>query len=158
MWISHVDTPVILHQLQIVCPSHSVYFIQLISSEYRGFEVATNPTALYLLSMDRRTGLLSILGISSQAVEIHPVFVGLILVSPSKTGKTLIGLCGNAKRYLTELGAGFAFGGKGDLRSGRSLPPKLPGVLQRDRRSRTSRCVSVLSRDVSGSVIRLQLR
>lgn len=158
MWISHVDTPVILHQLQSVCPSHSVYFIQLISSEYRGFEVATNPTALYLLSMDRRTGLLSILGISSQAVEIHPVFVGLILVSPSKTGKTLIGLCGNAKRYLTELGAGFAFGGKGDLRSGRSLPPKLPGVLQRDRRSRTSRCVSVLSRDVSGSVIRLQLR
>lgn len=126
-------------------------------SEYRRFEAATNPTALHLLSVNR-TGVLSILQISSPAVEIHPIFVGLILVSPSKMGKNPIGLRGNTKRYTTELGAGFVFGGRGELHSGRSLPPKSPGVLQRDRRSRTARCMSVLSRDVSGRVICPQLR
>lgn len=117
MWITSATPPSAAKCLSLtLCWHHSIHIICL------NIEAVTNPTALHLLSVDRRTGLLNILWISSQAVEIHPIFVGLILVLPSKTGKNLIGLCGNTKRYITELGAGFAFGGRGELHSEKPSP------------------------------------
>lgn len=156
MWISSVISASAAKCLSLTL---FIYFIQLILSIWLwGVWSSYQPNSSTLLSMDWRTGFLNTLWISTQAVEIHPIFVGLILVSPSKMGKKPYWLVREYKEIHNWAGTGFACGGGREQHSGRSLPPKLPGVLQRDRKSRTSWCMSVLSRDVSGRVICPQLR
>lgn len=72
MWISSaMPASTVVSVPHTLFTSSNSYYL----SEYGGFEVATNPTALYLLSVDRRTGLLNILRISNQAIEIHQIIV-----------------------------------------------------------------------------------
>lgn len=101
---SHLD---ILSHACINCKvsvPHTLFtsFSSCYLSGYGGFEVATNPTTLHLLSMDRRTGLLNILQISSQAIEINKFFCGINLGLITEDRKNLIVSCGNAKRSTTE--------------------------------------------------------
>ena len=63
---------------------HSTHFIYL---NIGSLEAATNPAAIYKMSTDRGTGLLVVLPIPRQAVEIHPIIADLILLSTPKTAK-----------------------------------------------------------------------